>query len=97
MESLHEILPVILYILGSILLVALIVLTIKLIKTVKKVDQVVEDIDNKSKKLNGLFDVVDAATDTLSILSDKMVNLAVNAVASLFHRKNKKEDNNEQE
>ena len=97
MEYLHEVLPVILYILGSILLVALIVLTIKMIKTLNKVDQVVEDIDNKSKKLNGVFDMVDAATDTLSILSDKMVNLVVSGIANLFNRKSKKEDVHEQE
>lgn len=89
---LNELFPVIIYVLSSILLVALIVLTIKVINTVKKVDKVVEDIDTKSKKLNGVFDIVDNATDTLSILSDKMVGFVVNGLTGLFSRKNKKED-----
>lgn len=89
---LNELFPVIIYILGSILLVALIVLTIKVINTIKKVDKVVEDIDSKSKKLNGVFDMVDNAADTLSILSDKMVGIVVNGITGLFSRKSKRED-----
>ena len=89
---LNELFPVIIYILSSILLVALIVLTIKVIHTIKKVDKVVDDIDTKSKKLNGVFDMVDNAADTLAVISDKMVGFVVNGITSLFSRKNKKEN-----
>ena len=89
---LNELFTVIIYILSSILLVALIVLTIKVIHTIKKVDKVVDDIDTKSKKLNGVFDMVDNAADTLAVISDKMVGFVVNGITSLFSRKNKKEN-----
>ena len=82
MDCVNEIFPVILYFLGSILLISLIVLTIKVIKTVKKVDAV----------LNGVFDFVDNTTDALSIISDKLVGIVMSGISGLFSRRKKKED-----
>jgi uncharacterized protein YoxC len=96
MDYTVQIFSIILYTLGSILLVASTVLVIMLIQTVKKVNKVVDDIDDKSKKLNGVFDIVDAATDTLSVFSDKVVGLIVNTITNLFSRKNKKEENKDE-
>ena len=45
--TVNDVLPVILYILGSILLVVLIVLGIKLINTMNKIQVVVDDINKK--------------------------------------------------
>ena len=42
--TVNEVLPIVLYILGAILLVALIVLTIKLIITMDKIEKVVDNI-----------------------------------------------------
>ena len=92
---LNDALQGILYFLGSILIVALIVLVIKMIKTLKKVDNVVNDIDEKQKKLDGLFDIVDGATDALSTISDKVVGTIVNGLVSLFSRKKKEENEDE--
>lgn len=97
MECVNEIFPVILYTLGSILLIALIVLTIKVIKTLNKVDNVVDDINTKSKKLNGVFDIVDNTADALSLMSDKLVGFIVNGITGLFARKNKKEENDDEQ
>ena len=47
-----EILPIILYVLGSILLVVLIILCIKLILTMNKIESVV---DNITVKVNGIL------------------------------------------
>ena len=95
MACMNEIFPIILYVLGSILLIALIVLTVKVIKTVKKVNEVVDDLNNKSRKLNGVFDIVDNVTDALSIMSDKVVNFLVNGIVNLFTRKKKEEKDDE--
>ena len=59
MACINEVFPVILYFLGSILLIALIVLVIKAIKTLSKVNKFVAEIDDKQKKLNGVFDIID--------------------------------------
>ena len=47
-------------------------------------------------KLNGLFDVVDNATDALSSISDKMVLLVSSGITSLISKFRKKgEDSDE--
>lgn len=90
--NLEEIFSVILGFLGSILLIALIVLTIKLIKTVNKLNNVIDDVENKTQKLNGLFNIVDATTDALSNISDKVVDFIVNGILGIFNKKNKREE-----
>lgn len=98
--DLNEVFPVILYLLGSILLVALIILVIKAIKTLAKVNNVVDDINNKSRKLDGLFDVIDNTTDMISDVSDKFVGFIANGFTALVNKvKSKKgdKDKNEEE
>ena len=87
-----EVLPVILYILGSILLVVLIILGIKLIITMDKIENVVDDINGKVKSLNGLFTAIDYTTDKLALFSDRFVDIAASIIRKIFNRKEKKED-----
>ena len=88
--TLNEILPIILYILGSILLGILIVLGIKLINVMNKMEQVVDDINTKVSSLNGVFSIIDATTDRLALLSDRMVDGISLIIRKLFAKKNKK-------
>ena len=90
--ELLEFLQILLYLLGSILLVVLIILGIKLIITMNKIEVVVDDISIKVGKLNGLFSVIDATTDKLSILSDKMVDAVSVLIRKVFKRKKRKDD-----
>ena len=94
METLSAVLPVILYFVLIILVIVLIVLAIRMIGTLKRVDEVVDDVNGKVKKLNGLFDVVDSATDTLSIMSNRIVSILTNSIDKLFTKNKKKEDEN---
>jgi uncharacterized protein YoxC len=66
-------------------------------KTLSKVDKVIEDVDSKSKKLNGVFDIIDSTTDMISSFSDKAVELISTKIQNIFSRKrkNKEEDENE--
>ena len=68
-----------------------------MIKTVNKVNNVVDDIDTKQKKLNGIFDIIDTATDAFSIVSDKVVGTIASGITSLFTKKKKKEDEDNEE
>ncbi len=95
--ELLEFLQILLYMLGSILLVVLIVLGVKLIITMNKIEVVVDDISIKVGKLNGLFSVIDATTDKLSMLSDKMVDAVSVLIRKIFKRKKRKDDIDEQE
>lgn len=83
--------PVILYVLGCILLLVLIILAIKMIKTLNKVDEAIADYNSKAEKLNGVFDLIDTATDTISTISDKLVSGIISGIAGLFKKKNKED------
>lgn len=93
--TLNEILPIILYILGSILLGILIVLGIKLINVMNKMEQVVDDINTKVSSLNGVFSIIDATTDKLALLSDRMVDGISLIIRKLFAKKKKKDKEKE--
>jgi len=97
MAYLSELFPVILYFVLIILVIVLIVLVVRVIETLKKVNQIVDDVNQKVNKLNGFFDMVDMATDTLSVMSDKIVSSIANGITKLFSRKkkNREEDENE--
>ena len=87
-----EVLPIILYSLGSILLVVLIILGIKLIITMNKIENVVDDINGKVKSLNGLFSMIDYTTDKLALLSDRFVDTVTSLIKKIFVRKEKKDN-----
>ncbi len=97
METLMSILPIILYILGGILLVTLIILSIKLIKTINRMNKVVDDVEVKVKSLNGFFSAVDFITDTLSGLSDRIVEAITNSISNFFTRKKSKKAREKEE
>ena len=83
---------IILYISLIILVIVLIVLGIKAIGTLEKVDKVVDDINEKSSKLNGVFNIIDTTTDVVSGFSDSVVNVISSGIEKLFSRKKGKKD-----
>ena len=85
--SASEVLPVILYILGAILLVALIVLTIKLTITIHKIDKVVDNITEKVTALDGVFSVVNAVSNKFTFITDKVVNIIYSLIEKITKRK----------
>ena len=95
MKYYEDIFPIILYVLGIILLVALIILVIRIMKTLKKVDTAIDDYNEKSKKLDGLFSIIDTTTDTISALSDKLVGVLIKGVSNVFKRKKKEDESDE--
>lgn len=87
-----DVLPVILYILGSILLVVLIILGIKLIVAMNKIQVIVDDINKKVSSLDSLFSIIDTTTDKLAILSDRMVDGITFIIKKIFKTKKGKEE-----
>lgn len=92
MKYYENIFPIILYVLGTVLLIALIILVIKMIKTLKKVDTAIDDYNEKAQKLDGVFNIIDTATDTISNVSDKIVSGIIKGISSIFKKRNKEED-----
>ena len=87
----EEALLILLYVLGSILLVVLIILGVKLIKTIDKISLLVDDINGKVKSLNGFFSIIDFTTDKLAMLSDKVVDTISTFIRRIFNRKKEEE------
>lgn len=98
MECVNTVFPIILYILGSALLIVLIILVIKCMGTLKKINTVVDDVSEKAGKLDGVFNLVDNTTDAISNISDKVIDFVSGAITGLFTRKkNKKMEENSNE
>ena len=98
MMDINSFLMMILFILGSILLVVLIVLGIKLINTIGKLDRVLDDVDLKVKSFDKMFSVVDLVTDNMALISDKIVDGIMFAIKKIFNKnKRKDKDIDEQE
>ena len=85
--TVNEILPVVLYILGAILLVALIVLTVKLTITVHKIDKIVDNITDKVTALDGVFSIVSAVSNKFTFITDKVVNIMYTLIEEITKRK----------
>lgn len=86
---------IILYILGIVLLIVLIFLGIKMILTLNKVDKVIDDISEKSRKLDLAFSFMDKITDSFSSINDKLIELTVNAIKSIFNKRKKNKERTE--
>ena len=95
MVDINTFLMMILYILGSILLVCLIVFVIKLISTLNRVNGILDDVDNKMAKLDKAFRIVDVVTDNMAMVSDRLVDGISGFIRKIFNKKlNVKDDGN---
>lgn len=97
MEFLSDVLPLVLYFLGAVLLIVIIILVIKLIDTVEKTNTLLDDIEAKSQSLNGLFDAIDSVGDTISSVNLKMISIITSVVDKIFSKKKKKSKKIEEE
>ncbi len=85
-----DVLPIILYVLGAVLLVALIVLTIKLIYTVERVNVLLDGVERKMKTVDKIFGAVDNMADAFAALSDKVVDGIAGIINKVFGGRRKK-------
>ncbi|MFI3307965.1 MAG: hypothetical protein R3Y21_05290 [Mycoplasmatota bacterium] len=85
--SLDEFFQIIIYILLIVLLISTIILVIRLISTSKRVNVIVDDTENKLKKLNGIFDVVDMTSETISRITEVSVSLINDKIIGFFSKK----------
>lgn len=90
--TVETVLPIVLYFLGAILLVALIVLTVKLIITMNKIEKTVDNISDKVKTLDGLFEIINMFTGKFYLVTDKIVEYATLLVEKIFKGKDDKNE-----
>jgi len=88
----NSFLLMILYTLGSVLIIVLIVLGIKLINTINRVDNIIGQVEEKVDKVNRMLSVVDVVTDNLALVSDKIVDGVSDLVKRIFKKDKRKEE-----
>lgn len=93
--TVNDVLPVVVYILSSILLVTLIILTIKVIITMNKIEKIVDNITVKIKTLDGVFSVIEIATNKFTSITDKVIDVIASLIQKVFNSKGKEKDKNE--
>ena len=93
MEFLSSFLPICLYIVAIVLLVILIILGLRVIKLLDKVDRVVDNVEGKINSFNGLFEVIDKATDGIATVGNSLFS----SISKTINRVLKKKKNNEEE
>ena len=85
-EFLEVYLPICVNVLLIILLVIGIVLGVKLINVLHRVNDVIDNVEDKVNSLNGLFSVINFATDKITTISDRVVD-GVTGLIKRFGRK----------
>lgn len=92
-----EFLEIMLYVLGSILLVVLIILGIKLIISVDRFNLILDNVEKKMKSIDNVFNVIDKVADSCALLSDRVVEFLSSFLSRLFIKKKNKKEKIEEE
>lgn len=92
MINVMDFVSIIFYIALIVLVIVLIILGIRAIQTLNKVDQTLDDIKIKSSKLDGVFNIIDGATDAVVGISDTLTSALASGIEKIFSRKRVKKD-----
>jgi len=85
-----EFLPIVIYILLIIILIVGIILGIRFLVLLGKAERIMDDVNRKVKSLDGVFHIIDTATDKIVLVTDKVVEGVTSFVTKMFF--NKKEE-----
>ena len=90
METASALIPIILYLLLSVLTIVVIVFVYKLSMTLDKANIVLDDVYKKVKKLDNLFEIIDKSADAINLVTDKVTGILSSSILKIF--KKRKED-----
>lgn len=85
-EFLEVYLPAVVNVLLIILLVVGIVLGVRLINTLNRINELVDNVEAKVNSLNGMFNIINFATNKISTMSERVVE-GVNGLIKRFGKK----------
>ena len=86
METLLQVLPIIIYFLLIIIILVGIVLGIKLIITIDKVLKLVDDVNDKIEQITPVFDTIGLISDKFSGILGTIVSKIENLIVKLFFK-----------
>ncbi len=79
-----------LYVLGAVLLGALIVLVIKVVYSLNRINNILDSVESKMKTVDKAFGAVDRFVDSISLVTDRIVDGISNGISKIFSHKKKK-------
>lgn len=85
-------LQILIYILLVALIIILIILGIKAINLVGRVNKVVDGVEEKIKKTDNVFSIIDRTADMASNVSDKIISGIFNFITNIFKKKGNDEN-----
>lgn len=90
---------IIIYALLIVFLIIAIIIGIKLLFTINKIDELLNDVSNKIKSLDKVFEIVDFATDRMSMVTEVAISFLTTGFKKLFgsNKKKKKKTKEEEE
>ncbi len=97
MEEILHYFPIILYLLGTFLLVIMIILGFKLIRMIDKTNAILDNAYNKIESLNGIFKVIDSFTNVMSSINDRVIHNITNIMNKFLNNKKRKKEIEEDE
>jgi len=81
---------VIIYALLIVFLIIAIIIGIKLLFTINKIDELLNDVSNKIKSLDKVFEIVDFATDRMSMVTEVAISFLTTGFKKIFGSNKKK-------
>lgn len=92
MVDINTFLLMLVYLLGMILLVCSIVMVTKLITTIERINRILDEVDTKLAKFDKTFQIVDVVTDSMAMVSDKLVDGISNLIRRFFYNRKKERE-----
>lgn len=92
MVDINTFLLMLVYLLGMILLVCSIIMVTKLITTIERVNRILDEVDTKLAKFDKTFQIVDIVTDSMAMVSDKLVDGISNLIRRFFYKRKKERE-----
>lgn len=92
MVDINTFLLMLVYLLGMILLVCSIVMVTKLITTIERINRILDEVDTKLAKFDKTFQIVDVVTDSMAMVSDKLVDGISNLIRRFFYKRKKERE-----
>ena len=92
MECFNVVMPVIIYLLLSILIIVLIILGLKLLKTVEKVNNMLDDVNNKMSSFDGILGFIETTGDYISAFGEKTMSFLYDKFNKIFNKKKGESD-----
>lgn len=92
MVDINTFLLMLVYLLGMILLVCSIIMVTKLITTIERVNRILDEVDTKLAKFDKTFQIVDVVTDSMAMVSDKLVDGISNLIRRFFYKRKKERE-----